>query len=201
MEKFFEGFSAGGGKGYSMEYLVKVKEHPEYVKKFAGSDTVIIAFPLYTDSMPGIVTAFFEALATLRGKCAGKRVGFIVQSGFPEAIHSSFIPMFLEKLCKRLGAEYNGTVIKGGVEGIQVMPPSMTKKLFDQFYRLGAHFAAGSGFDPSIRDELAKLFRMGLFARFMIRLLSGLGLMNFYWDSQLKKNKAFGRRFDAPFAE
>lgn len=201
MERFFEGFTSAGGKDYSTEYLVKVKNHTEYVKKFAGSDTVIIAFPLYTDSMPGIVMAFFEALAPLKGKCAGKRVGFIVQSGFPEAIHSSFIPMYLEKLCKRLGAEYIGTVIKGGVEGIQIMPPSMTKKLFDHFYRLGAHFASAGEFDPNIKDKLAKPFRMGWFSRIFIRLLSGIGVMNFFWDSQLNKNNAFGRRNDAPFAE
>jgi len=201
MERFFEEFSAAGGKDYSIEYLVKVDEHPDYVRKFTAADTVLIAFPLYTDSMPGIVTAFVEALAPLKGKCAGKKIGFIVQSGFPEAIHSSFIPMYLEKLCKRLGAEYIGTVIKGGVEGIQIMPPSMTKKLFGMFAALGAYFAVAGEFDPYIMAKLAKPFRMGLFSRFFIRLMSKIGVINFFWDSQLKKNNAFGRRFDAPFVK
>lgn len=201
MEHFIEGFTVAGGREVSIEYLVKVKDHPEMVKKFARADNVIIAFPLYTDAMPGIVTAFFEALAPLRGKCAGKKAGFIVQSGFMEGIHSSFIPMYLEKLCKRLGAVYIGTVIKGGVEGIQVMPPSMTKKLFDSFYRLGAYFAAAGEFDPTIMEELIKPFRLGWFGRFIIRLMSLIGLTNFYWNSQLKKNKAYSRRYDRPFAE
>ena len=107
--------------------------------------------------------------------------------------------MYLEKLCKRLGCGYLGTVIRGGVEGIQVMPPSMTKKLFAEFHALGAYFGKNTAFDPEVKARLANPFRFGIVMRFVLRLMGALGLMNFFWNMQLKQNKAFDKRFDKPF--
>jgi hypothetical protein len=36
---------------------------------------------------------------------------------------------------------------------------------------------------------------------FIFRLLAPTGLINAYWDKQLKQNNAFAQRFDRPFAE
>ena len=71
-----------------------------------------------------------------------KSLVFIVQSGFPEAIHSVCIEKYLKKFTSKLNCTYLGTVIKGGVEEIQVI---LFKKNFISdiiFYR-GNKFLLG----------------------------------------------------------
>ena len=38
-------------------------------------------------------------------------VGFVVQSGFPEGLHSRYVERYLEKLAARLGSPYLGTIV------------------------------------------------------------------------------------------
>ncbi|MFW6370050.1 MAG: hypothetical protein ACOC10_02460 [Bacteroidota bacterium] len=37
--------------------------------------------------------------------------------------------------------------------------------------------------------------------RFLFSLVSKTGLTDFYWNSNLKRNNAFSKRFDKPFEE
>jgi len=53
--------------------------------------------------MPGIVKVFIESLEPLCSREGNPDVGFIVQSGFPEAIHSRYVEKYLEKPSLRLG--------------------------------------------------------------------------------------------------
>jgi hypothetical protein len=149
--------------------------------------------------MPGIVKEFFEDLLHLDNQIQ-KKIGFIVQSGFPESIHSVALERYLEKLVKRLGHIYLGTVIKGGVEGIQIMPPGMTKKLYGQFQQLGRYFAEFQSFDPQIMKQLRNPYKLSPLRISFINMMSKTGLTNFYWDMHLKKNNAFEQRFDKPFS-
>jgi hypothetical protein len=128
-------------------------------------------------------------------------IGFIVQSGFPESVHSMAVERYLKKLSQRLNCEYLGTVIKGGVEGMQIMPPWMTKKLFTRFRELGHYFALHNIFSPKIKEELQKPYKMSPASRAGFALFSKLGLTNFYWNSKLKENGAYAKRFDAPYKE
>ena len=52
----------GAGADVENVLLVKVREHAQFAEQAAAADLVIVAFPLYTDAMPGITMAFFEAL-------------------------------------------------------------------------------------------------------------------------------------------
>lgn len=184
----------------NIAYLVKTGDMEEFLEIFEESEKIILAFPLYTDAMPGIVKHFIEQLHPFCSQENNPDIGFVVQSGFPETIHSRYVEKYLEKLAKRLGSKYLGTVIKGGVEGIQVQPSWMTGKLFDAFYRLGLHFGKTGEFDKEIIQLLAKQERMSGFARFIYRLLSLTGFTNFYWNHQLKKNNAYDQRFARPYS-
>ena len=181
-----------------IHYLADTKKISSHIEHFEEADTVIIIFPLYTDAMPGQVKFFFEALAPIESKA--KNVGFIVQSGFPEAHHSVYIERYLEKLDKRKEWNYIGTVIKGGIEGIQIMPPSMTKKLYNQFYELGKYFAATGKFKPDIVDKLRTPYKLNKRGQFVFRFMKWIGLTNFYWNKKLKENGAFEKRFAQPYA-
>ncbi len=198
MEHFLSGFHQINQEEIPVQYLASIKSRDENLQVFRSANPIIIIFPLYTDCMPGIVKEFFEDLAALDFP-RPKKIGFIVQSGFPEAIHSVFVERYLEKFTRRLRCEYLGTVIKGGVEGIQMMPPSWTKKLFNQFWLLGETFAKHQTFSKEIKMSLAKPHKLSAYRRFMIGLLSKTRLGNFYWISNLKKNNAFEKRFDKPF--
>jgi len=197
---FLQGYNRICTEPVSIQYLANRKKKDEQVEIFKNSEQVIIIFPLYTDSMPGIVKEFFESIIDLP-LSPTKKIGFIVQSGFPESIHSIYIERYLEKLTRRLKCEYLGTIIKGGVEGIQIMPPFMTKKLFRKFEDLGEYFAKNETFSVEIQKLLRKPFKMSILRKFIFSAFSKTGLTNFYWNSNLKKNKAFGKRFDKPFEE
>ena len=202
MNHFIQGFTSDGENQENqvdIAYLVHIKKTDQHVKMFAEAQRVILAFPLYTDAMPGIVKYFIEQLEPLCGKKNSFDLGFLVQSGFPEAHHSRFIEKYLEKLTARLGGNYLGTVVRGGVEGISIQPPLMTKKLFSAFYRLGDHFGKTGAFHKEIIRSLAKREHLSGFARFFYRLLNLTGLTNFYWNSQLKANKAYNQRFNQPY--
>jgi NAD(P)H-dependent FMN reductase len=196
-EQFLDGYTEICNEPTVVRYLADIKEREQAIKTFLDADTCVIIFPLYTDCMPGIVKDFFEQISGFNINKL-KRIGFIVQSGFPESKHSVYLERYLKKLVSRLNCEYIGTVIKGGVEGIQYMPPNMTKKLFTNFRELGKHFASTEKFSYKIMKRLAKPFKLPLILRILL-VIAPSGLVNMFWNMQLKQNGAWEKRFDRPF--
>ncbi len=197
-ENFIKGFNSVDNTEVPLYYLADTKKTEEHKEIFEKAENVIIIFPLYTDSMPGIVKYFFETLHS-EGTYENKNVGFIVQSGFPEAHHSVYLERYLKKFSQRMKFNYLGTVIKGGVEGIQIMPPNMTKKLFTAFEQLGEYFGKNRTFDNSIVEKLGKPYKLSKFRIVVFKLLQILGITNFYWNYNLKKNNAMEKSFNKPF--
>lgn len=199
---FLEGFVRNPGNSYQEYYLIHTREHTSYARIFRESEAVLLAFPLYADAMPGLVKAFIEELQPLSGpreSGAPKKLLFLVQSGFPEAIHLAAVEKYLLKLAGRLGWDSPGAVIKGGVEGIQAMPPKMTRKLFGLFSALGENFGRTGVLDGKIIRKIRGMERIPLWLFPLLYLMKCLGLMDFYWNAMLKENKAFERRFDRPY--
>ena len=199
IEHFLRGYNRACGSIVPVYYLAN-KSHREISGKiFSQASTVIVFFPLYTDCMPGIVKEFIEIIAQQSTGGESKKIGFVVQSGFPESIHSSFLEKYLKKLTLRLNCEYLGTVIKGGVEGIQIMPAPMTKKLYSQFENLGEYFCQNESFEQKTMNELRKPYTFSHTHVRVFNFLSRFGLTNFYWNSNLKKNGAYEKRFARPY--
>jgi multimeric flavodoxin WrbA len=169
------------------------------------ADEIILAFPLYTDFVPGIVKEFFDGLAafaeTSEGPPAlkGKRAAFAVHSGFPEPAQSEHAAAWLHRACGRLGMDCAGVLIKGGSEGLRMMSPGMTKKPRLLFMRAGASLARDGRFDPRTAKEIAGRRSLSLPARIAIRLLKPTGLFDIYWITRLKKYGGWARRFDRPY--
>lgn len=183
------------------ELFIKKTSYPELMNTLENADFAIIIFPLYTDAMPGIVKGFFEEFSHYKLKNKQLKLGFFVQSGFPEANHSRFIEKYLNKFAKRLEIDYLGTVIKGGVEGIKIQPKWMTKSYMELIYDLGQHLALDWEFNQYILKRLANPEKLSFTKLTFYRLLAQLGLINFYWDNQLKQNKAFENRFAQPYSK
>lgn len=204
LDHFQQGLQRGDDEArwdHQLEYLVDTNKLSRQLRMWREAEAVVVAFPLYTDAMPALVKHFIEQLHPFVGAEGNPRLGFIVQSGFPETHHSRFVERYLEKLARRLGSEYLGTVIKGGVEGIQIKPLRMNKKLFASFYRLGVQFGRTGRLDKEVIAALARGEHLSGPIRFLLILGKRLGLVNFYWNSQLKKNQAYDKRFDRPYQQ
>ena len=198
LEHVLKGFMETEGNSYELEYIVN-KDVEELVEMFKNASNIILAFPLYTDCMPGIVKSFIDSLKPLCGKQDNPSIGFIVQGGFPEAYHSRFVERYLEKLAKRLNCQYVGRIIKGGVETIRIMPQFMTKKIFNYFYELGKIYGKSGKFDEKLLKKIAKPEHLSTLRRLFFRFASSVGMAHIYWNKQLKENNAFEERFDKPY--
>lgn len=197
LDHFQMGFEEKGGTIESCDYLIKQKELDRQVERFRKAQTIFLAFPLYADSVPGIVKNFIEAVGSFNGE--GKSILFLVQSGFPEAVQSQGVKNYLELLSKRWKMNCLGVIVKPGVEGIQIMPSSMTKKLFHRMTLLGRQVAENGYPDQGLLDQLAKPYKFSPMKILVYRLMSLTGLTNFYWNHNLKKHHAYQKRFDAPY--
>lgn len=199
-DQFLKRFVTITGHQHTEVFLKTEKDTEKLVKIFLDAEYLILGFPLYTDAMPGLVKAFIELIGKHKGENPGLKMGFVVQSGFPEAYHSTFIARYLEKLTERLGCYYLGTAIRGGQEGIKIQPAWMTRKTFGLFTELGNRFAQTGEFDYGVLEKLAQPMHLSRRRLFFYRLMGKIGIANFYWDNQLKKNKAFDQRFARPYA-
>lgn len=201
LSHFEAGYLTAGGQAPETQYLIDEGDLVRQVDAFGRAKEVILAFPLYTDAMPGIVKGFIEALAPYVGRENNPTLGFIVQSGFPEPIHSRYVEQYLMKLAHRLGCRYRGTVIRGGVEGIRVMPPAMSRRTRRGFEQLGRTYAQTGRFDEAVLRRFTRHERLTPGQVRLYRMATKLGLANRYWDTMLKIHGAFDRRFDAPYGE
>lgn len=199
LEQFAAGCRAGGMQTLETIHLNRMNQMGAHVQAFAQAECVWLGFPLYTDAMPGMVKAFIEALAPLRNRPNNPPIGFLVQSGFPESSHSRHVERYLEKFAARLGSPYLGTIVKGGCEGVRMMPDNMNRKLFSGLQKLGGGFATSGRLDASLLYALAKPEYYSPLLTPLFKLAATSGLISFYWDGMLKQNGAYELRFARPY--
>ena len=169
----------------------------EAIEAFSRAEVVLLAFPLYSDAMPSIVKAFIEGLEPLQGRKGNPAMAFLVQCGFPEAMHLRTVERYLSCLAARLDAPSLGCIVRGGLEGIQAQPPRMTRKLFAQMRHFGRDLAQTGRFDAQRLRQFAGTERFTGIGRMFLHV--GVKISAIYWNQQLKKNQAYTRRLDAPY--
>jgi len=168
---------------------------------FLSSDEAILAFPLYTDFIPGIVKEFFDLLAGFElASVSGKRLAFVVHSGFPEALHSRPTAAWLERACARLGLGFGGVLVHPGSEGYHLMPPRATMNTAALFAKAGSSLARDGRFGEDEKKVLAGIEKLPASTRLAFTIFAPLGIFDLYWIFMLRKHKAWKRRFDRPFA-
>ena len=187
-----------GGPNESFD-LVRLKETGPMVQAFAQAECVLFGFPLYTDSMPGIVMHFIEALQPLVGHKGNPPLGFVVQSGFPEGLHSRYVERYLEKLADRLDSPYLGTVVKGNGEGVRLMPDEANRSLFLDLQAIGASLASKGCFDAGAVAAIATPERYPAILGPVFQVFLRLPAAHAYFDGMLKKNDTYEQRFARPF--
>ena len=197
IEKIIAGMKEQGAECIEVRNLINGKEHQVWAEDFSSSENNLFVFPLYVHAMPGSVMKFLERLKPINNKHV--HMAFFVQSGFPETSQSYYLRPYLELITKRLGTSFDGTIIKGGVEGIQAKPEKANKKFFDQMERLGRTYASKGIMDLDLKKEYEKSEYLSKGVQILFSLLSFTGLTNYYWNSNLKKNGAYGKRFAKPY--
>ena len=184
-----------------MLYLRKIEDHQDHISQLQRADIALIVFPLYTDCMPGIVMAFLERLEPLRKSLSGLKLGFIVHSGFPEAVHSRAVEKYLQWLAKDLGAEYLGTVIMGSSNSLREMQFDITQGKGALFAALGRSLVVEHRLDPEVISKISGLEKFSTPMAFFFKVAISTGQFNTFWDQQLKRNNAYPERHATPYAD
>jgi multimeric flavodoxin WrbA len=89
------------------------------LEKLEAADLVVLAFPLYVDSLPAPVVAALESIAAERlGQSAGQRLAAIANCGFPEASHNETALAICAEFARQSGFAWAGGLALGGGEGV-----------------------------------------------------------------------------------
>ncbi len=129
---------------------------------------------------------------------------FLVQSGFPEAVHSRYIERYLCKLTHRLKCDYIGTIIRGGVESTQqIFPEFIAKKIVKHYMKririLGKEFGETGLLNEELLKKCAYPEKLPVAFKIIYFVCSKIGIKYFNFDKVLKKNKAFKLRDSMPY--
>jgi hypothetical protein len=200
LRPFLEGFTSAGGVVAGTHLLARATEADEALRAFGAVDAVLLAFPLYGDALPAPALSLVQRLAPRVGRRGNPAMLFLVQNGFPEALHMRPVERWLEKLSRRLGAPHLGTMVKPGAEGIRDRPPAMERRGFERLEALGIGLASTGRLEPRLLAELAGRERLGEGVLGPLRLAAGARLAAWWWNRQLKANGALGASDARPYA-
>ncbi|UCF10592.1 MAG: hypothetical protein JSW65_02660 [Candidatus Bipolaricaulota bacterium] len=200
LDAFLDGVEEVWGTRPVLHHLAEAGDSEEPVHVFGEASAVLLGFPVYTDAMPGIVKAFIEALEPLCARPEGPELIFLVQSGFPEAIHSRAVEAYLERLAARLRGRYVGTIVKPSGEETRLRPKERNATLFARLCELGRSYATTGELDAKVLALLASPERFPWWLSPVLRLFFRTNTVNFLWDRQLRENGVFEERFARPYA-
>lgn len=201
LEQFGAGFASQPGHSYEVFDLNRLKSIDTHLQAFASAECVWLGFPLYVDSMPGMVKNFIEALEPFKGRKGNPPLGFLVQNGFPEAHHCRYVERYLQKMAARLGSPYLGTIVKGGGEGVRLMPDEQNASLFTALQGLGKNLAQNGRLDPDLLAAVVGVERYPAYMAPVFMVFTRLPIASMYWDTQLKENGAYEQRYAQPYLE
>ena len=200
LSRVAQGWEGAGGTARTL-HLARRAEFSAAVEVFPTAGTVVLGMPLYTDSTPALVKSFIEELAVYRGHADNPTLGYLVQSGFFEALHSRPLERYLAKLSVRLGCPYAGTIVRGGGESLAEMPEQANRKLWAGLTGLGASLAEDGVFDRALLARVAGTERLATPIAAALKLACKTPAPQFFWNQQLKANGVFDQRFAAPYGQ
>ncbi len=152
-----------------------------------AADLVVLAFPLYVDSLPAPLTRLLERIAAQRVRVAPPgppRLAAIVQCGFPETRHCDTAVGISRLFAEWTGMRWAGALAMGmggqlgrGIENL----PGGGRRILRALDMAAESLAAGG----DIPAEATALFGAPLIPRWMYTMIGNWG-----WRMQMRKNKA-----------
>jgi hypothetical protein len=129
----------------------------------SSSDLIILAFPLYADSLPAPVIAALEMIAQQRqntAQPASQRFLTIVNNGFPEAHQNAIAVQICRRFCVEAGLDWAGGLSLGGggaIDGASLEKAGFVSKNARKSLDLAANdLLAGSAISKTATDLMAK---------------------------------------------
>ena len=160
------------------------KRMDEMYTAIDNADLVVLAFPLYVDTLPAPVISTLEKIAAHRqGKNSPVRFAAISNCGFPEAEHNATALATCEEFAHETGSSWMGSLALGGGEGLVHGVPlnEMDGRAIPlkKSLELAAEALANGQFIPQIaRDMLAR----PIIPNWMYKLFGGYG-----WKQNAKR--------------
>lgn len=183
-----------------LRHLIHQDQHMAWAQNFSEAASHIFVLPLYVHSMPGIVKKYFDLLSPYdRDDLYRPQMSFFVQSGFMGTFQSQYLRAYLARLPERLNCFYGGTLIRAGMESLQMTPDEANKKLFNNLRLMGKSIVEEGKISDGSMQRLESSTHLPLSIKLLYPILKPTGLTNFYWNMQLKKNGAYEQRFDKPW--
>lgn len=200
LRPFLAAFAAAGGEPAETLHLVRPAHLDEAVRAFPGAEAVLLGFPLYCDALPAPAVAFVQRLAPFVGRPRNPALLFLVQCGFPEALHLRPVERWLERLARRLGAPHLGTMLRPGAEGMRDRPPFLERATMRRLERLGRALASEGRLDAATLAALAGRERLAAGLLGPLRVALGRRGGEWGWDRQLAANGVLALRDARPYA-
>ncbi len=154
------------------------------LEKLDQADLIVLAFPLYVDSLPAPVIAALEKIAAHRASVkVAQSFAAIANCGFPEAKHNDTALAICEQFAKEAGMTWLDSLSLGGGEGLVHGVPlnemdGRALPLKKSLELAAASLALGEPISQQARDIFAKPF----IPNWLYKLFGGIG-----WKQQAKQ--------------
>jgi hypothetical protein len=143
------------------------------------TDLLIIAFPLYVDALPYVLTRTLELIVSTPPSHSPGLV-CIANCGFPEAHHNSLALAICREFAHEAGFEWRGGIAigEGGViSGKPLQPDGVTHNLYRQLRDGAEQVYSGHAISDSVIEGAAKPL-------IPYRMYTGMGTMGWLMQSQ-----------------
>ncbi|MGD0160191.1 MAG: NAD(P)H-dependent oxidoreductase [Candidatus Bathyarchaeia archaeon] len=183
--------------------LVKTCEGTE---KLLGSvdnaDVIILATPLYVDSLPSSTIRVLELIHEHRKAVSPTKTQMLVavmNSGFPEKEHMDIALKIIRNFAQESNLEWGGGIRVGSGMALNSEPldekKGMTRKLTRGLSLASVNLSEGQPMSEEAEDLASALFLPLFLAKSMTRLFGGRG-----WNKEAKENNAEAKMHDRPYA-
>jgi len=188
--KLAEGFREHGAAvtyGLVHHGLRSEEETVRLLDAVEAADLVVLAFPLYFDSLPAPLTRLLERIAERWAKIPPAtipRLAVLVQCGFPEAHQCDTAIGICRQFAERTGMPWAGALamgMGGSLVGDFRKLPGGGRHLLEALGKAAESLAKGG----NIPLEVARLFSRPLMPRWIYLVVGNLG-----WRMQMRKNRA-----------
>jgi len=168
----------------------------EMLTAIEAADIIILAFPLYVDSLPYGCMRAFEIIAEKYHNAAknGQRMIAICNSGFPEASQSEIALDICKRFAAEVGFEWMGGLALGGGAGLDGKPldkaGGMVRSVIEALNSAAEEIAAGQPLSEKTISLMAKPMMPS-----WLYLAGG----NLSWHLQARKNRVHKHLNDKPY--
>lgn len=152
INSFLTGYQCNGNT-YELYNIANKNQWAKAKEAFYENSHILIAFPLYVESLPGLLINFLESLLPVPKDNKIRKMSFILQSGFLEGCQRRCCEELLEKIPEKLGCQFAGTLSRGDMFAAYLYDSEMVNKLVQPFQDMGRYFAENQHFFGKEAEE------------------------------------------------